>query len=252
METFAPPPSVILLADDRDLAAAWAAEGLRRLGVRASMITLSALLGAPSWEQRVTAAGGRSRVELRDGPALSSEVSSCVVNRLSEVRLSDRGVKASDQEYVSEEWQAVLISFLHGFGGVMWDRPQPPALSGRVRGEAEWAWLARNAGFRTGRFEDSVAGVLLGDTAAPAEHPFLLFVLGDTVWPPVTPDLADSARRLASAAGIRLLGIQLDASGGTPSFVSATSTPDFRIGGRPLLVALAGALGAASAKGGEA
>lgn len=250
------PSGVLVLCEEHDASALWAAEGLRQRTMGpVDVVTGSMLAGALSWEHRIRGDVAEVEITLTDGRRISSGRPRPVLNRLSFVP-TDRLEAAGDDDrhYASQELHALFLSWLWAHPGRMLNRPSPPFLAGHWRHPAAWAVLAARAGLPTVRYQQT-SDDPPGQAAFPAAYgrpatdhrpsETVFVVAGRVVPAPGVPGPAlDACRWLAELAGDELLGIEIAATGGGRwEFVTATPLPDLRLGGPPLLNALASALG---------
>jgi hypothetical protein len=223
-----------LLADTLDQSATWAATGLRSRGLSSlELITPAMLIHATSWEHRVGAEGVHTKVLFRAGATLDSTTVKGVLNRIPwlNVELFSH-CRQEDREYVQQEFTALVMSALGALDCKVWNRPTAQGMGGAWRHLSEWTSLAGAAGMRTRPYQAPIAA------APPARH--TAFVLGDRVVGAPSP-LVPACVRLATLARTGLLGVEFDAGW---TFTNATPQPDLRLGGEPLLDALAEGLAA--------
>jgi hypothetical protein len=135
---------------------------------------------------------------------------------------------------------AFYLSWLYGLPGTVINRPTPQGLCGAWRHSSEWVWLAERAGLpgppyrRTGR--DTIDSGYR--SLVPAnEQVTQLVVLQSGVFGGTLPqEVAFACRKLAKSAGTEMLGIDVYRTTNSQwTFAGATPSPDFTIGGPPLL-----------------
>lgn len=239
----------LILCEDGDLAAVWAAGQLQQRGLRADLVPSSALGAALRWEHRVDAAGAaRVEIALADGRRLSSDAPAPILNRLSAVPLAAlRAAGGRDYGYAAQEMFAFYLSWLHAWPATVINRATPQGLSGPFRHPSAWLALAAAAGLETRRWsqgsddppERSWTAGRPGETTA-------FVVAGRAVLPPTLPmALAGPLGRLAARAGPALIGVDFlhDAERGW-TVIGASPLPNLMLGGAPLIDALAEALAA--------
>lgn len=251
-------PGLLVLCEPADGSALWAAAGLRRRTSGPVDVVTGAMLGsALGWEHRLRGDDAEVDITLADGRHITSEARP-VLNRLLSVpteRLA--AVAGPDLEYARQEMQALFLSWLHALPGPMLNRPSPQFLGGHWRHPSQWAVLAAGAGLAAAPFRQSAddppelamlpPAPRRADTGwlPAAPPPVTVFVVAGRVVPPrpLPGDLGEGCRQLAKLAGDELLGIDLQLGpSGTWELVTASSVPDLRSGGEPLLDALADAL----------
>jgi hypothetical protein len=238
----------LILCEDGDVAAIWAAAQLRLRGAAADLITSSELGAASRWEHRVDAGGASVAVTLADGRVLSSDAPAPILNRLSIVPLRRlRATAGQDYGYAVQELSAFYLSWLHAWPATVINRPAPQGLSGAHRHLSAWMALGAEAGFATRIWAQSSddAPELGWFPGEPADATAFV-VAGRPLLPaPLPAALAEPSRRLAAAVGTALIGIDLvrDAAGGWV-MTGGSPVPNLMLGGAPLIDALAEALAA--------
>lgn len=234
---------VLILCEEVDFAAAWAAERLRERGVEVEFVTGADLAAAGRLEHRVGADGITFELELADGRRLSRARVHGVLNRLSFLPAACvRRIGGPDRDYALQEYYALYLSWLHALAGPKLNAPTPQGLCGNWRHPASWAALAMQADlpaepYRQSSRDDPMAVWQPGAGSAPAAA----FVVGERVIaePPVQ-EFDGPCRKLAAAAGATLLGIDFaPGADGHWRFIGATVLPDLVRGGPPLADALA-------------
>jgi hypothetical protein len=151
----------LLASQDEDAEAAWLAERLPELGLeQLEHVTASNLVHGAEWEHRVDARGTRTLVRLADGRTIDSGEVDAVLNRLSWITADGfAGASDADREYAAVEFQALVLSWLEGFGPAALNRPAPIGICAPPRAEAHWRWLAIEAGLAALAYEqDEVPG----------------------------------------------------------------------------------------------
>jgi hypothetical protein len=249
-----------------DEAGRWAFDGLRgRATDPVELVTDADLVGA-AWEHRIGEAGVASEVRLGDGRTLRSNEIRGTLNRLTHAPPALTGLLApADREYGYAEYSALLLSWLAALDGPILNPPTTRGLCGAWRSNLEWASLAAEAGLACVPVEadsDDPSDLVLGQPRVDADRarwePWPpgasiiedAIVVGDTVFSARRLDRAsrDACRRLAVLAGTPILGLVFapaernGRAGMPPRLRGATSLPDLRAGGEPLLSALADTL----------
>lgn len=246
---------LLVLCDPHDAAALWAAEGLGRRGMAPVEVVTAAMLGrARRWEHRIRGGVVDVEITLEDGRRISSCQPQPVLNRLRVVPTKQLAAAApADHDYAVAEFHALFSSWLAGYPGRMVNRPSPLYLGGQWHPPSGWSVHAARAGLCTAPYVQGsehplelsrlVAGY--GYLPSLAGRSVTVFVVAGTPvpGPPVPAPVLDACGRLADRVGDDLLGIELlPRPSGEWEFVAAGAVPDLRLGGEPLLDALAAAL----------
>jgi hypothetical protein len=236
----------LVLCDEQDAAAHWAAERLVAHGL-APLETLTSRELAD--EVRVIYRGNRkgARVTLRwaSGRELGSETVRGALNRLhgGYHGVIQRFVE-EDRAYVAQEYLSGLVGWLSALSRNLLNPPTTLGVAGRWRSPSEWFWLAGRAGLPVPPHRERH---VLGSEepvvpAAPATSA-RAFVVGDRVVGELPPTIVDGCRRLGRLAETPLLGVDLAPSeDGHWWFSGASPVPDLRQGGEALVSMLAQAL----------
>jgi len=203
------------------------------------LITASTLAASHRWVHRVNSTASDVEIGLPDGRTVDSRQVRGYLNRLT-IGWNPFIAAASqpDREYAMGEWYSLLVSSLHCFGGARADPPSGQGLAGRWRHPSEWTVLA------------ALAGLATAPCCVPADEPdrqletaarrTLIVVGDDVVGAHGDLSLIAATRRLAELSGTSILGVDVAPEPGTGwRFVGATPQPDLRLGGTPLLDALA-------------
>jgi hypothetical protein len=235
----------LVLCSRADVSALWAHEGLKQRAVAPLELVLSEeLAGATLIDHRLDANGAQLKIGLTDGRVLSSRNIRGALNRL--IAPSPdliRHAVATDLEYAQAELHACYLSWLHGLPGIVINRPHPLGLCGAWRHPSEWACRAADAGFSVKPYRQSADPTTRAFPAAldPSMMRINVIALGDETFGASLPArVASSCSRLARAAGVELLGIELHTSqSGGWHFADATPMPALSIGGVPFLDRLA-------------
>lgn len=238
---------VLVLCEEYDHAAVWAADRLRARGWDVDLMAGAALAAAGQWEHRVGAGGNTISIRLADGRRIGSDAPIPVLNRLSYLpgALLHR-LGGPDRDYALQEWYALYLSWLHALPGPVVNRAVPAGLCGAWRHPSQWTQLSARAGLPVRPYRQSHRDdPMIAMAAAMAPAPLTAFVAGGRV---VAPTLAVAlhapCRALARMAGVVLLGIDFAPApgGGSWEFIGASVTPNLISGGEPLIDALAAAL----------
>ncbi len=240
---------VICSADDASVL--WASEGLKRRGLEPLQVLYSDTLAhGIGWVHRLRDESLSTEMTLPDGKQVHSSELAGVLNRMTAVSSASLLlITPEDRYYVTHEFQAFFLSWLTALPVPVLNRPTPFGLSGRLRHVSEWAWLASKAGLPNRGYRQSSdqpplewgAHVRLTDAGTPTTT---LVVVGDRVTgPPAPPQIEEGCLRLSKLSGAELLGVEFvidDEEGWI--FAGASTSPDLRAGGEPLLDSLARAL----------
>lgn len=234
--------ATLVLCSETDLAALWAWRGLAALGGEPPVLVTAGLLtSALRWTHRVGEGAATVEIALADGRVLRSGEIGGVLNRLTHLPLRTAGASAVDRAYAEQEWGAFAVSWLHALPGPMLNRPSPLGLSGIERGPADWAALAAEAGLPVVAMRQTwppavAAPLMAGTRAFAVGGAFVGLPPGGEAW-------GAACRRFVAVTGCGLLGMDFTlGADGTWRLAGATTLPDLRAGGRPLLHALAAAL----------
>ena len=237
---------ILVLCDEADVSALWAADALRRRGLSPRLLTGIDLASVSGWRHRIGAAG--AAITLRfDGYSLDGGEVRGVLNRLSFLPrpwLDRHG--GPDRDYAVQEMLAFYLSWLHTLAGPKLNSPAPQGLCGNPRHPSAWVALAARAGLPVRAFSQSSND----DPTAYWQMPFdpaasTVIVVGAAVIGPdalVGPHRA-ACLRLAEAAGCKLLGIDFaPGADGVWRMTAVSVSPELSRGGDPLIDALAMAL----------
>lgn len=226
----------LVLCEQGDGAAAWAADELGRRGLSpCEVVTPEQLAYARRWEHRVSSAGASTELVLADGREVPGLAVRGVLNRLGVPFGPELGLASTaDRDYARQEMTALVASWLYGLPCPVLNRPAGHSVSGPWLHLAEWRALAVRAGLPVVPYTGDEA------EAAQPDQQESVFVLGDAVVG-AGPEVADGCRRLgALAARGGLVGLTFLQG----AFVAGSPLADLREGGQPLADALAAALSA--------
>jgi hypothetical protein len=140
-------------------------------------------------------------------------------------------ISRPDREYVAAEMNAFLVAWLTSLQCRVLNRPSGTSLSGPNWRPAQWAVAAARTGIRgepvTWRAPSPRRRTshVASEAGAP---PIEVTVVGDRSFGAPDARYATVARRLASVAGVELLGVRFDARERAPHFLSATAMPSLR------------------------
>jgi hypothetical protein len=235
----------LVLCEPGDLSALWAYQGLRARGLEPmALLAPQMLVSSRRWEHRLGASGASISIELPDGGTLEGRAVRGVLSRVAWLAPSlFPQAAAQDLTYAVQEMTALFLSWLSVLRAPVLNRPSAQGLCGSWRHPSEWAVLAARAGLaafpyrQSGRVAPPVGG-RLALVRGPVRTVFI--VAGRLVGPPLPPELEECCRRLASLSGMELAGLEFaDGPAGPWTFLGASPQPDLRLGGAPLLDALA-------------
>jgi hypothetical protein len=237
----------LVICSAQDESALWAYQGLRMRGLNpVELVTAEMLTTNARWEHTVGVDGANINITLADGRVIDNRSVRGVVNRLTHVPLTHLSA-APDFEYATQEYTALFMSWLKALPAPMFNDVDTQGLSGAWRHVSEWACLANRAGLPTPAYtqtsHDEIDETLQVRRLVPEGTPTAMAItVGDRVFGPFLPPMVSRAcRELARISKTQLLGIEL-AVGQAPhswTFAGATPMPDLRLGGEPLLDALA-------------
>jgi hypothetical protein len=236
---------VLVVCEESDLAALWAAERLQSRGLIVEIVTGAELAAAERWEHRVGRSGTTLALTFAGGErCLHSRDVKGALNRLSFLPSAWlQRIGGPDRDYAIQEMHALYLSWLHALPGPLLNRPTPQGLCGNWRHPSAWAVLAANTGLPVPPYRQSSEDDPAETWRMPSEPPAAtVFVAGEcVVAPPTVPaDQHEPCRRLARATGAMLLGIDFaPAAQGGWEFSGASVMPDLIRGGEPLAAALA-------------
>ncbi|SFK05136.1 hypothetical protein [Methylocapsa palsarum] len=238
---------ILVLCDEADHSAFWAAEALRARGLSPLLLTGADFAAVTRWRHSVGAAGADCELHFKGGGRLRGKETGGVLNRLSFVPAAwRRSIGGPDCEYALQEMFAFYLSWLHALPGPKLNPPTPQGLGGNWRHPSAWAALASAAGLPVAPYRQTSED----DPAAPWRRQAgpaaaTLHVVGSRVVGPgeLVRSYKESCLRLARAAGATLLGVEfardVDAAW---RMTRASVTPDLAGGGADLADSLAEAL----------
>ena len=237
---------ILVLCDEADASASWAAEAMRMRGKAPVIVTGADLAAAERWEHRVGAAGADCELLLAGGVGLRSRDTEGVLNRLSYLPAAWlRHFSSPDRDYAVQEMYAFYLSWMHALPGPKLNAPTPQGLCGNARHPSAWTALAARAGLPARPFRQSSADDPALRVANRARGHATVYVVGGRV---VGPPACWSGRIRRRACVWRKppghdarYSFAADA-GGAWHMSSAAVMPDLIGGGEPLADALVAAL----------
>lgn len=236
---------ILILCEETDMSARWAAAVLRLRGHRVKIVTGAELIAAPRWHHRLGQAGVDCEIELAASDRLCASETHGVLNRLPSLPAAwFRRYGGADRDYAVQEMHAFYLSWLYALPGPVLNPPTPQGLCGNWRHPSAWTALAAAAGLPVRPYlqtsDDDPNRPWQQDHAGERVHVVRNRVIGP---PSLTEPLGDACLRLAAAAGSPLIGVDFAVGArGRWEFVGASVLPDLIGGGDVLADALAEAL----------
>ena len=254
---------IVILCHPDDVAALWLSETLQQLGVDGvELVAVEQLVFSRRIVYHLSGDGDSGRIELADGRVLRPETISGLVNRIQYLPTQHfANADPADRNYAAAELSAFVLAWINGVGGRVINPALPFALGGGGFQMPTLVQLASMAGLPTVPWRASTADVgppegghHVGPSEAghyfgpPEGGPYISthagIVFDGRLFGPLLPrGLQDACRQLAVLLGVPLLQVMLHQSPGLGwRFVNATGSVDFRIGGKPLALAIGRAL----------
>lgn len=238
---------ILVLCEDHDSSAFWAARALQLRGLNCRVVTGSELANANGWTHRVGATGARCSVRLPRTLDLGRVRG--VLNRLPYVPATwVHRIGGADRDYAIEELRAFYLSFLHALPGPMLNQPTPQGLSGNWRHPSAWTALAVRAGLPVRPYrQTSDDDPNLFWQAPPAPTLATVHVVGGrALRPEGFPAALESAcAEFSKVSATKLLGLDFARDEqGVWELIRTTVMPELVSGGAALADALAEALSA--------
>jgi hypothetical protein len=238
---------ILVLCEETDVSALWAAEALQMRGLSPTVLTGAVLASAERWEHRIGRSGADCEIRLSDGTCLRGRETGGVLNRLPAVPSAWlRRFGGPDFNYAMQEMYAFYLSWLHALPGPKLNPPMPQGLCGNWRHPSAWTALAARAGLPVRPFRQTSGE----DPASPWQTPVELstatvHVAGARVVgpQPLVQSHGTACLRLSEAAGAPLLGIDFAPDiNGQWKMIRVSVMPDLVCGGEELADALTTAL----------
>jgi len=236
---------ILVICDETDTSAFWAAEALKEHGLSPIVVTGAELGNVESWRHTVGESGADCEIRFAGGWRLHSSETTGVLNRLVCVPWQwQRQVGGDDRAYALQEMSAFYLSWLYTLRGPIFNKPTPQGLCGNLRHPSAWTALGGRVGLPVRPYQQSAetdASPLWwgADSSSSAN---LVYVVGSSVIGPqflVEPH-REACLRLATAADIGLLGIEFEAgSEGGWRMCGVSVAPNLIHGGNALAAALA-------------
>jgi hypothetical protein len=234
----------LVLCPSTDVAALWAYEGLKSRGLTPlELVCAEELACSLQWNHRVSSSGTRTNIALADGRTITHDAVRGVLNRLAYLPQEHLALgDSSDRDYAQQELTAFYLSWLYAMPRPMLNVPTAQGLCGAWRHISEWVWLAGKAGlptipYRQSSFDRSNEEQARGNLTSAQVLKNTVFVVNEQVVGASPPEhIMEGCRRLAELSGTGLLAIEFMADETSSwTFAGATSLPDLRLGGDPLL-----------------
>jgi len=133
---------ILVLCDEADIAALWAADGLKRRGLSPTVLTGNDLASVRVWKHTIGAAGADIELRFESTAIHGSEIRG-VLNRLSFLpRAWLNRIGGPDRDYAVQEMLAFYLSWLHAIAAPKLNPPTPQGLCGNMRHPSAWVALA--------------------------------------------------------------------------------------------------------------
>jgi hypothetical protein len=200
----------------RSLAARWSAHG--------ALLLSAPDLSIPGWQYNPLAAEANAAVISRR--AIGASEITGVLTRLSWIFGHELiQVAPNDRAYAASEMNAFLLAWLDGLACPLLNRPTATCLSGPCWRKERWVHFAARLGIPVCpvRREARPSDALPEEPRSPSKS---VTVVGDRCFGETEKAIADCARRLASAAGLDLLGVHFRDVDGEPRLLGADLCPD--------------------------
>jgi hypothetical protein len=236
---------LVILCHAGDAAALWLHDALRRRGVGAlELVAVEQVVFSRNIVHRLDGAGDTGAIQLADARVLRPDAITGLVNRVQVLPTQHfAAADAVDRAYATEELGAFMLAWLDSVAGRVINPPVPAALGGSEFPDVVLAHSAAMAGLPTRPWRrDDASAEEDRNVLPPPTHGVV--ILDGRVFGPVIPHrLQDGCRRLAGLLGVPLLHVLLHHSREAGWwFAGATGFVDFRLGGEPLVAAIAHAL----------
>jgi hypothetical protein len=239
---------LLVLCDENDVSALWAAGALRARGLSPTVLTGADLAAAQRWEHRVGMGTVGCEIVLCNGVVLRSREVHAVLNRLPTVPWTwQRHIGGADRDYAIQEMYAFYLSWLHGLPGRKLNPPTPQGLCGNPRHPSVWAALAARAGLPMSPFRQTSEDDPELHWRETPPSAATLHVVGARVVGPqsLVQSHEQACLRLSRAAGAPLLGVDfLSNPDGVWRMAHASIMPNLSCNGNELADALAEELAA--------
>ena len=199
----------------RTVAARWGTD-------RAAVLTC-ADLSVPGW-RHYSATPGTS-VAVVSGRAVPVEDITGVVTCLPSVsELELLHIVPAERAYVAAEMTAFLLSWLSALTCPVVNRPSAVCLCGPFWRPEQWAHAASRAGMRVQPVSRRVA--LTAEATPAAAESITVTVVGERCFGQADPAVMAGVRRLARAAGVDVLAVQVSGPEPSATFLGADLCPD--------------------------
>jgi hypothetical protein len=239
---------ILVLCDENDASALWAADALQARGLSPTVLTGIDLAAAQRWEHRLGKGTVDCEILLTGGVVLHSRNVRAVLNRLATVPWTwQRRIGGADRDYAIQEMFAFYLSWLHGLPGRKLNPPTPQGLCGNPRHPSVWAALAARVGLPVRRFQQTSEDDPELHWRTPPPSAATLIVVGARVVGPqgLVRSHGEACLRLSKAADAPLLGVDFGLNqDGVWQVVSASIMPSLSCNGDETADALAEELAA--------
>jgi len=238
---------ILILCDEEDSSALWAAEALKLRGLEPMLLTGSNLAAVKQWHHTIGAMGVYCEIYLNNGIRLRSHEIKAVINRLPYVPSAwIRSIGGNDREYAIQEMQAFYLSWLHSLPCPKLNAPTPQGLCGNWRHPSVWTTLAVQAGLPVKPYrQTSNDNPELFWQTSNQSLAVTVYVVGRHV---IGPDNllyshTASCLHLAQIANVLMLGIDFTQESDGKWVMSKVSVmPDLICGGEKLINAIIGVI----------
>lgn len=239
----------LVLCSAQDISALWAYNGLKRRGLYPiEVVTDELLTYSFLFEHYIYQVGTPiTRITLADNRKIESSAIRGTLNRLHTIPNKHlQQVHISDRQYAEQELFALLLSWVYGLPGPIFNKPTPQGLSGAWRHLSEWMWLAGQVDLPVLPYQQSDTQNL--EVSKPNPLPSrvqrsLIVFKGKCFGTSVPPSVEYGCIQLAKISQTALLGMEFQISAeGKWLLINANPLPDLRLGGQALLDELAIAL----------
>jgi hypothetical protein len=233
----------LILCHPGDEAAFWLHDALRRDGLDGvEAVAVEALVYSRRIVHRMDDGGDEGEIELADGRVLRPEAIRGLVNRVGFLPQAHvERAAPGDKAYAVEELNAFLLAWLNGVGCRVINPALPLSLDGGAFPAATLFHMAAMAGLPTGGWRSDASDEGAHGMDSVTTHNVVVFD-GRLFGPLLPQGLQAGCRQLAVLLGVPLLQVAFHHSGAQGwRFRAAHGLADFRIGGRPLASAIAGA-----------
>jgi hypothetical protein len=180
-------------------------------------------LSVPGWRHYLSATG--TSVAVIGGRQVPLQEIKGVVTCLPTVsELELLHIVPSDRSYVAAEMTAFLLYWLSALECPVVNRPAPTCLCGPYWRPEQWVHLASQIGLRVAPVHRRVT--LSEEPNCNAAESITVTVVGERCLGHADPTVLSAARRLAGAANVETLAVQVSDAGPDAVFLGANPRPD--------------------------